>query len=368
MQPEAPPATLSDRRAFEERVSTDFSTATSGRPLSVVIAGLDRFRLVNDRLSPEEGDSVLARFAREMSSLLGEVYRFGGDEFAAALPGVPAQEAVALAEQVRERIARAIHTPVGSVQVSLGVSNYPDGAVSAAEMVYGAHAAMYWAKATGGNKVGYWTELICPDSGVWKRRGTVSDPITALVAALEYKTMAEPGQNSRSAWYAKRVATTVGLSQRDQELIELAGLLHDVGKLAIPDEILLKPGPLTEEEKAIVRQHPLVGRDILSRIPSLADAASIVLHHHEHFDGSGYPDGLRGEEIPIGSRIILVSDAFDAMTTHRVYRNALSLQTAVRELERCGGQQFDPQVVKAFVEIVTRHGLSALHWSQLGNR
>lgn len=366
--PGVAPAAVSGRQAFQERVAADFAEALNGRALSVVIAGIDRFRVVNDYLGPEQGDAVLDRLGEEMHLLADRVWRLGGDEFAVSLPGVAAQEAVSMAEQVRERVARTVRTPVGAMQVSLGVSNYPDGAASAEEMVYGAHAAMYWAKATGGNKVGYWTELISPDGAVWKRRGTVSDPVSALVAALERKTMAQPGQNSRSAWYAKRVAKALGLPVGEQEIIEVAGLLHDVGKLAIPNEILLKPGALTEEEKAIARQHPLVGRDILSRIPSLAPAAPIVAHHHEHYDGSGYPDGLRGEAIPLGSRIILVSDAFDAMTTHRVYRSAISLQMAVRELEHCSGQQFDPRVVEAFVQIVTQQGLNALHWSQLGGR
>ena len=118
----------------------------------------------------------------------------------------------------------------------------------------------------------------------------------------------------------------------------------------MPDRILLKGGPLTKEEKTVVRNHPLVGRDILNRIPALAAAAPIVGHHHEHYDGGGYPDGLSGEDIPIGSRIILVSDAFDAMTTHRSYRNVLSLQMATQELERCGGQQFDPRVAQTICQ------------------
>jgi putative nucleotidyltransferase with HDIG domain len=262
-----------------------------------------------------------------------------------------------------------VQTPIGATMVSIGVASYPESAISATELVYGAQAAMYWAKANGGDKVGYWGELVCsPDGTAWRRKGAVSDPVAALVATLERKTWAPAGQTSRSAWYAKQVAKEMRLSEEQQELIHTAALLHDIGKLATPDEILLKPGPLTDEEKEIARQHPLVGAEILARMPSLAQAAPIVAHHHEHYDGSGYPKRLQGEQIPIGSRIILVSDAFDAMTTHRSYRSVMSLQMAMRELQRCAGQQFDPRVANAFMQIVSRQGLSALHWSQGGGR
>lgn len=358
-----------DHQGFQEQVASHLTQGEGGRAaLSVLVAGLDGFRLVNDTLGPELGDSILERFRGVLDSLAGPAHRLGGDTFASLLPGTSAPDAVALAEQLREEVARTVRTPIGGIMVSVGAASYPACAVSAAELVYGAQAAMYWAKATGGNKVGYWGELAYTAEETWRRKGMVSDPVSALVAALERKTWAAAGQTSRAAWYAKRVATELGVSPADQDLTGEAALLHDIGKLATPDEILLKPGALTEEEKAITRQHPLVGRDILSRIPSLAAAAPIVAHHHEHYDGSGYPDRLRGEGIPIGSRIILVSDAFDAMTTHRSYRNVVSLQMAMRELQRCGGQQFDPRVVNAFVQIVTRQGLNALHWSQGGSR
>ena len=359
----------SDRQAFCKLVADHFAQAESQRTaLSVLVAGLDGFRLVNDSLGWEEGDRVLDEVRAILDSRAGPPYRLGGDTFAISLPEVSAQAAMALTEGLREAVINAVRTPIGSVLVSLGVANHPESAISAPELVYGAEAAMYWAKASGGNKVGYWGELICTEGNASKRKGGVWEPVSALVATLERKTGTPSGQTARAAWYAKRVAKELGLSPADLEVIEAAALLHDIGKLATPSEILLKPGALTEEEKAIAREHPLVGRDILKRISGLAVAANIVAHHHEHYDGSGYQEGLQGEEIPIGSRIILVSDAFDAMTTHRAYRNVVSLQMATRELERCGGQQFDPRVVKAFVQIVSRQGLGALHWSQGSGR
>ncbi|MEE8347420.1 MAG: HD domain-containing phosphohydrolase, partial [Dehalococcoidia bacterium] len=170
---------------------------------------------------------------------------------------------------------------------------------------------------------------------------------------------------ARSAWYAQNVAAEMGVGPQEQELIEKAALLHDVGMLAVPDGILHKPGSLSDEEKAIVRTHPTVGAKIVSRGAVLEGAAPIVAHHHEHYDGSGYPDGLSGDAIPLISRIILVSDAVDAMTTERSYRSVISLQEALEELHRCSGRQFDKRVVDAFTTIVNRKGLQALHWSQI---
>ena len=367
-QPDKPVDGTGDRgSSIDDRVADDLAKIGSQGTLSVVIAGLDGFRIVNDLLGPDEGDVLLAQFAECMSALSFSDVSASGDKFAVSLPGIGARDAVSLADQVRETAASRIRTPLGSLRVSAGVATYPEGAASAAELMFGANAAMYWAKSAGGDRVGYWTEIIGVNGDAWKRKGGVSDPVSALVAALEWKTKVESGQTSRSAWYARKVADMLGVAPPEQGLIETAGLLHDIGKLATPEEILQKPGALTEIEKGLVRQHPLTGCSVLKRVPSLAPAALIVAHHHEHYDGSGYPQGLRGEEIPMGSRIILVADAFDAMTTHRAYRSVLSLQTAVRELERCGGQQFDPRVVEAFVQIVSRQGLNALHWSQQGS-
>ena len=333
-----------------------------GSELSVVVAGLDGFRMVNDYLGPIEGDAVLAAFAGCVGKRLEQLRHFGGDQLIGLLPGMDAPAAVDLAETIREMVSSAIVTAMGKLTASFGVAAYPDSALSAEEMVYGAQAAMYWAKAKGGNRVDYWGEMI--GAGAWERPGAATDPVAALAAALERKTRAGPGQMARSAWYAAKVAAEMGVGVQEQELIEKAALLHDVGKLAVPDEILQKPGSLSQREKMQVQVHPLIGAKIVSRLPQLSGAASIIAHHHEHFDGSGYPDGLAGDAIPLGSRIILVSDAFDAMTTYRSYKSVISLQEALRELHRCSGQQFDRRVVDAFIAIVSRKGLNAIHWSQ----
>ena len=333
-----------------------------GSEISGIVAGLDGFRMVNDYLGPIEGDAVLAAFAARVGASVEQTTHLGGDQLIGVLPGVDAPKAVGLAQALREEVGDSIVTAMGKLTASFGVAAYPDSAQDADELVYGAQAAMYWAKAKGGNKVGYWGEMIGVGDPI--QPGATMDPVAALVAALERKVRAGPGQLARSAWYAAKVAGEMGVGAQEQELIEKAALLHDVGKLAVPDEILQKPGSLSEEEKTVVKAHPQVGRKIASRLQQMAGAAPIIAHHHEHFDGSGYPDGLAGDAIPLGSRIILVSDAFDAMTTYRSYKNVISLREALQELHRCSDQQFDRRVVDAFIAIVSRQGLNALHWSQ----
>ena len=333
-----------------------------GTQLSVVVGGLDGFRMVNDCLGPIEGDAVLSAFAACVGDRVEQVAHLGGDQLIGILPATQAATAVVLAEGLREDVARGILTAMGKITASFGVAVYPSTVEIARELVYGAQAAMYWAKAMAGNRVGYWGEMMGVNG--LGRPGGATDPVGALAAALERKIQAASGQLAHSAWYAAKVAAEMGLGVGEQELVERAALLHDAGKLAVPDYVLQKPGGLSERERAMVKAHPEVGAGIAARLPDLSAAASIIAHHHEHYDGSGYPDGLTGDGIPLGSRIILVSDAFDAMTTYRSYKSVISLQEALQELHRCSGQQFDRRVVDAFIAIVSRQGLNALHWSQ----
>jgi HD-GYP domain-containing protein (c-di-GMP phosphodiesterase class II) len=305
---------------------------------------------------------VLSAFAACVGDRVEQVAHLGGDQLIGILPATEAATAVVLAEDIREDVARGILTAMGKLTASFGVAVYPSTVESAQELVYGAQAAMYWGKAMGGNRVGYWGEMI--GAAGWRRPGGATDAAGALVVALERKIRAASGQLARSAWYASKVAAEMGLGVGEQEIVERAALLHDAGKLAVPDCVLQKPGGLNEQERAMVKAHPETGARIAARLPDLAAAAAIIAHHHEHYDGSGYPDGLKGDQIPLGSRIILVSDAFDAMTTYRSYKSVISLQEALQELHRCSGQQFDRRVVDAFIAIVSRQGLNALHWSQ----
>ena len=180
----------------------------------------------------------------------------------------------------------------------------------------------------------------------------VTEAAWALLEAAEARDP-DLAEHSRAvSGIARRVAAGIGLPREQTEVLAVGALLHDIGKVAIPDYILQKPGPLSGEEHVIIKQHPVLGAKILGRIGELSAALPAVRHHHEWFDGSGYPDGLRGEEIPFLARIILAADAFDSMTRDRVYRSGVPTATALKELERNSGTQFDPAVVVALVRVV----------------
>ncbi len=183
------------------------------------------------------------------------------------------------------------------------------------------------------------------------------DTLEALGSALDLKDAETEGHCQRVTAFTISIAKSMNVPLQILPSIARAAFLHDIGKMAIPDSILRKPGPLTDEEKQVMRRHCDIGYNMLTRIPFLRDAAEIVLAHQEFFDGTGYPRGLKGEEIPLGARIFAVADALDAMISDRPYRRALSISYAREEVKRCSGTQFDPQVVKVFLAIPEEHWL-----------
>jgi HD-GYP domain-containing protein (c-di-GMP phosphodiesterase class II) len=216
--------------------------------------------------------------------------------------------------------------------------------------------AMYWAKSLGKNRVCSWQELAgvggrAPVTPYGERRAQ-PDLVAALCSALQVKDHTTREHGERCSLYAGRLATELGLSEQEIADVKLASLIHDIGKLTVPDAILQKPSTLTDEEMSVMRRHPGDGANMLPQTRALEAVYAAVRHHHEWFDGSGYPDRLAGEDIPLISRILLVTDAYDAMTSDRPYRAAISEEEAIEELRRCAGTQFDPRVVEAFLRVL----------------
>jgi HD-GYP domain-containing protein (c-di-GMP phosphodiesterase class II) len=178
--------------------------------------------------------------------------------------------------------------------------------------------------------------------------------LTTLAETIDLRDPYTAGHSRRVAAYSRLLALDMRLSPHDAKQIEHAALLHDIGKVGVPDAVLFKNGPLDDEERLLIRGHPVIGSGLLGDIPSMRDICPCILHHHERFDGRGYPDGLIGENIPIGARIIAVADSFDAMTTDRPYRAGLGADAAIIELQRGEGTQFDRRCVAAFVQLVAR--------------
>jgi len=356
---------LPNHRAFHETLRQEVARARlEGRQVGLIMLDIDTFKGINDSEGHQAGDDILRRLAATISETVAphKAYRYGGDEFAVLMLQSGCGAAAVMAERVRHALENLRPDGKPPVTISLGVSCLGSAASSADELVYGADAAMYWAKAAGRNRVGEWHLLIeqSADGRVpWYLTDRVvraPDAVTALVAALAAKDPDTSAHTERCSWYTAELSAELGLDQEQASIVRLGSLLHDIGKIAVPDEVLFKPGPLNDNEWVQMKRHPVTGLHILSRIPSIAAATPAVLHHHEHFDGSGYPDGLAGDAIPVASRILLVTDAFDAMTTDRPYRKAMPVEVAIEELTRHRGGQFDPEVVDAFLRILERHG------------
>ena len=355
---------LGNHRSFQERLQRDLEAAdTGGTIVSLCLLDIDNFKAINDRHGLPIGDRVLAHVARRLRQN-GEAFRLGGDEFALLLPGKGDEEALAIARAVLERIASRGAVRGIDVSLSAGIAEYPQSGVDRNELMRVADAALYQAKEEGKDQARVYRPEI-HELPQLRRLAEGSDRAARLRAASSLahavdERDAYTGSHSYMVGeLAGRIAKRMGLLREEVELTRLAGRLHDLGKLAIPEEILRKPGPLNEAERLVLERHPQIGFRMLESL-GIEPVATWVLHHHERWDGTGYPAGLSGEDIPLGSRILFVADAYDAMTSERVYRGKLTHERAIAELERCAGAQFDPSVVSVFVEGLERSVLAAL--------
>ena len=280
----------------------------------------------------------------------GEGFRLGGDEFALLLPGVGEAEGFEIASRVVERIAAVDYQPGKFVGVSAGIATFPGPAVERTEVVRLADDAFYSAKAAGKNMFRAHRqgaiELPSEYAAEEGERRARLRAAAGLARALELRHAATGSHSHAVGALSARLAARLGLSLDEIELARLAGSLHDLGKLTITEEILGKPGLLDDAERALLRRHPRVAYRMLSSL-GIEPVATWVLHSHERWDGTGYPSRIAGDEIPLGSRIVFVADAYDAMTWDRPYRRKRTHAEAVAELERCAGSQFDPRVVEA---------------------
>jgi diguanylate cyclase (GGDEF)-like protein/putative nucleotidyltransferase with HDIG domain len=355
---------LGNHRHFHERLQRDLvETEALGLPLTVCLVDIDDFKGVNDRFGHPAGDRVLAQVAGRLRQD-GEAFRIGGDEFALLLSGRDEQEAVAVADGILTRIA-GIEADAGEpVRASAGIATYPQAGVEPTDLLRVADKALYLAKEHGKGRVRVFRPDLRELAALSRlAEGPDRDARLRAAASLAHAVDARDAYTGSHSYMvaelAARLARLLELELEQVELVRLAGSLHDLGKLAIPEEILRKPGPLNEAERLVLERHPQIGYRMLESL-GVEPVSTWVLHHHERWDGHGYPHGLGGDAIPLGSRILLVADAYDAMTTDRVYRGKVTHEHAVAELERCAGTQFDPRVVATFVARVKRSELAAL--------
>jgi diguanylate cyclase (GGDEF)-like protein/PAS domain S-box-containing protein len=380
---------------FYQRLSEEIERSKRhGHPLAVVMMDLDNFKEYNDSRGHQAGDKALHLIAdciRKAIRRSDIAFRYGGDEFAAILPYANSARAQAVVNRINRRIAarlKEMNDPAAAwLGVSAGVASYPEDAATVGDLVTIADTALYDDKgvALAHAVMGQGQPIesgIYPPAALHETQTRVLSTaarelaaalqdvgapdvfadlnvhtVAAIGAAAEIKDRYIRGHQQRASRWAAALAEEMGLSPEQVRNIRIAGLLHDLGKVGISESILNKPGKLTEEEYAKIKEHPALGAMmIISEVESLQRLVPIVRHHHERFDGKGYPDGLTGEDIPLEARIMSVVDVFDAMTHDRAYRKALSKEETITELERGAGTQFDPAVVRAFLALVKGRG------------
>ncbi|MDN5346856.1 MAG: hypothetical protein PWP65_420 [Clostridia bacterium] len=325
---------LYNRAFFQEELRR--LSSSREYPITILVADLDGLKLVNDTLGHAKGDEMLKACADVLRTSLRRsdiLARIGGDEFAALLPRTGEKTGEDIGCRIRSRIyGYNKEHPELPLHLSIGFATCQSEDESLEDTFKQADDLMYRHKLV-------------------HRASARNQIVGALLAALKEKDYITAGHAQRLEELCLKMGEKIGLSPRQMADLALLAQVHDLGKVAVPDSILFKKGPLTEEEWEVMRRHPEKGYRIALSSPDLAGVADLILKHHERWDGSGYPLGLKGEEIPVECRILSIVDAFDAMTSERPYRKPKSKEGAIIELKRCAGSQFDPQLVDIFVSM-----------------
>jgi diguanylate cyclase (GGDEF)-like protein/putative nucleotidyltransferase with HDIG domain len=360
---------LPNRAGLHESLERELERAApEQRPVSILMLDLDRFKNVNERFGLDVGDQLIRETAELLDTetrLIDTVARSGGEEFSIILPETEQHRAFLFAEDLLTAIRKSYGDADGngngnspSVTGSVGVATYPAHAGDVTTLISAADRALYAAKALGRDRAVIYSPEVTQTLGAVAGKRSVEDQaqlatVLSLAEALDQRDASTSKHSQTVGRLCEMMATELGLDEDRIQRIRLAGILHDIGKIGVPDSILRKPGPLTSEELAHMRRHPELGARILSG-SEMDDVRDWIVAHHERPDGQGYPKGISGDEIPLEALILGAADAYEAMTADRVYRAALGPVKARAELLDCAGSQFDPEVVEALLAALDR--------------
>ena len=354
---------LYNRRGFEEalRAEAERSQRTN-RSFSVLVADIDGFRRINESFGPHAGDlafEYIGAIIRRAKRRIDVAARIGEDEFALLLPETGEHSAYIVAERVRHELRVSFESEPVPLTISIGVVNWPIHQSTARGMITAGEQALLLAKELGGDRCAMYGDNILTRLATASARKDEDKHLVTLMSLAEAVDIRDGGTAAHCqnvGRYAAALARELGLSDEMVDRVRCAGVLHDLGKIGVPDSILKKPGPLSEREWAEMRKHPEIGAHILEG-KDLTDVRQWILEHHERPDGRGYPFGLGPEQIPLEAQIIAVADAFEAMTADRVYRRGMPAATACERLRQGAGTQWDRKVVDAMLRLVERRDL-----------
>lgn len=329
--------------------------------VSMIFVDIDYFKHYNDLYGHQKGDEVLRKIGFILKNNVRKddlVARYGGEEFAIILPNTTENEALVLANRLRNIIEETKfygeeNQPKGILTASMGISVYPNKAKTDIELIKSADDALYRAKFFNKNRVETYTSVLDElKNNIGEEDIELITSIKTLISVINAKDRYTYAHSERVVLYSRLLAKKLNLNKEDTETLVYGAYMHDIGKINIAQEILMKKMPLTNEEWEILKTHPEEGVQVIKSVESLEKIVPIILHHHEKYNGTGYPLSLKGEDIPYLARILTVVDSFDAMTSNRPYNKRKSYEDAIEELRRCSGTQFDPVIAEKFIEVI----------------
>lgn len=350
---------LYNHRYFQDKLAEYSETATKESPLSLVLIDIDNFKHYNDSFGHIAGDDVIKKVANVLKTTLndqGFVARYGGEEFVVVLPNCSSEQAALVAEEMRYRVSKCKfmghrYQLEERITISSGISSYPSHAKDIKELLKYADQALYRAKSMEKNKVEIYFSIF-DNLELGENEQDVLNTIYTLISVINAKDRYTYGHSERVKDISMKLAKTINLKAQDLKILAQAAALHDIGKIEVSRGVLNKVDKLTDEEFIKIKNHAVWGSEIVKEIEPLRPASDIILYHHENYDGTGYPEGLKGEQIPILARIIRIVDSFDAMVSNRPYKNTMSKLEALAELKRCSGTMFDPVLVEDFINMI----------------
>ena len=353
---------LYNHRYFYEQLAKEIEAANKNRRiLSLLFIDIDYFKYYNDVNGHQKGDDALVIIAKTLKELTREqdfVARYGGEEFAIILPNTSGKEAYKIGDDIRQRIQELYfqgqeYLPNHNLTISVGISSYPTQAKTEDEIIKFADEALYRAKCFRKNRVEAYTSILDDlKPGLNDNDKEIIASIRTLIAVINAKDKYTFSHVERVVTYCRLLADVLGLDEERKKVLIYSAYMHDIGKINISEDILMKEKALNAEEWAILQKHPENGVEIIKNVYVLRDVIPVILQHHERFDGNGYPLGIRGENINYLARVLAVADSFDAMTSYRPYQKKKSFALAFDELYRCSGTQFDPEIVRIFIQSV----------------